>query len=521
MGLEIERKFLVDADPGAWPPSVRASRAWLLRQGYVTPPGSDPEVRVRHARPVDPRTAPHGDGDAGDAGEDEGETRQLTTKAATAAAPDGAVTRVEVEVDVDEAAFDELWGLTAGRRVEKVRIEFRTDDAAGRGTVFTVDHFRGDLRGLILAEVEFEDAAAARAFRPPAFLLTEVTDDRRYRNAELATLAAPPADPAAPPGDAAPPAPDGPTRFSAPHAGQGDSMGFQIGTDETLGDGLRRSAGDQLDGAVRALEERFEADPAKAIHDARKRIKKTRALLRLARPAVGRKVARRDNATLRTAAATLSAARDADVLVQTVDDLAERYVGRLPSATFEAVRHEFSGSGAPRPAPSVAEALDGIREVRAHVDTWPLDAAGRDELLAGEGIAYAAGRAQLPGPGDAPSAEELHEWRKRVKDLWYHGLLLRNAWAPVVESQAEEAHHLSEILGDDHDLFVLHERLVAGPVADPTADVDGLLELIDRRRAELLGEALVLGRRVYAESPKAHAKRLRRLVDVWQEDAAA
>ena len=487
MALEIERKFLVDPDPRAWPPSVRATRAWVLRQGYVTPPGSDPEVRVRHARPVDPGAAAAGDDDApatADAGTTDpaatGDgTRQLTTKASTAGPDDGAVTRVEVEVDVDADAFDELWGLTAGRRIEKVRVEFELPAAPDDPpVVLTVDHFRGALRGLVLAEIEFGDAGASAAFDPPAFLRAEVTADRRYRNAALAGLPAPPAEE----GEGAPaPAPDPRQDADAPAstgppddadararaasgltpaaAGQGDPMAYRIAADETLGDGLRHSARDQLDGAVRALEERFVDEPAKAIHDARKRIKKTRALLRLARPAMGRKAVRRENDALRAAAATLSAARDADVLVETVDDLAERYVGRLPSATFEAVRASFSGGDGSRPTPSVDEALAGLREVRARVDDWPLGDADRDDVLAGEGKAYAAGRAQLPEAGDAPDVEELHEWRKRVKDLWYHGLLLRNAWAPVVETQAEEAHRLSEILGDDHDLFVLHERL--------------------------------------------------------------
>jgi CHAD domain-containing protein len=298
-------------------------------------------------------------------------------------------------------------------------------------------------------------------------------------------------------------------------------MAFKIAPDESLGEGLRRSARDQLAGAVDALERKVETDPGKAIHDARKRTKKTRALLRLAKPAVGRKIARRENAALRAAAATLSAARDADVMVQTVDALADRYSGRLPSATFEGVRASLAPSATAGAAPAVDEALEGIRAVLDRVDDWPLADASQEDVLAGEGVAYAAGRAQLPRRKDAPTADELHEWRKRVKDLWYHGLLLQNAWAPVLQAQAEEAHLLSEILGDDHDLSVLRDRLIDAPIDDPTADVDGLIELIDHRREELLDEALDLGRRVYAETPKAHAKRLRRLVGVWQESVAA
>ncbi|MEV4420247.1 CHAD domain-containing protein [Patulibacter sp. NPDC049589] len=520
MGIEIERKFLVDADPAEQGPSVTAVRAWAIRQGYVTPAGSDPEVRVRHARLVAVRTGEPADGAV---------VRQLTTKASSGDGQ-GAVTRVEVEVAIDEEEFRELWDVTAGRRVEKLRTEYALDDAAGRRIAFTVDRFHGVLGGLELAEIEFEDGDAARAFVAPAFLGAEVSDDPRYRNAELAGAIAPPSGPppvhddgqaaaAAAAAPAEPPAGDA-AGFAPPGTGQQEGMAYRIAPDEPLGEGLRRSARDQLEGAVDALEHRYATDPGKAIHDARKRIKKTRALLRLARPAVGREVARRENAALRAAAATLSAARDADVLVQTVDDLATRYAGHLPSTTFEIVRHELGDPGEERATPPVADALDGLRAVLGRVDSWPLAGATDADVLAGEGVAYAAGHGDLPKPGTRPTAEELHDWRKRVKDLWYHQLLLRSAWPAVLEAQAEEAHHLSEVLGDDHDLSVLRDRLTGAPLDDPAADVDGLLELIDRRRGELLDEAVGLGRRVYAEKPAAHAKRLRRYVRAWQASAA-
>lgn len=301
-------------------------------------------------------------------------------------------------------------------------------------------------------------------------------------------------------------------------------MAYEIATDEPLGEGLRRTAREQLEGATASLEQGLAKDPAKAVHDARKRLKRTRALLRLTKPVLGRKLARSQNALLRDAAASLAAARDAEVMAQTTDVLAERYVGQVPAATFDAVRRSIApaaADGGAAPAPPTGAALAGIRQVLDGLDAWPLADASADDLLAGASVAYASGRAQLPGPDDRPTADELHEWRKRVKDLWYHGQLLTNAWPAVMAAQAEEAHLLSEVLGNDHDLHVLRERVAAGPIDDPSADVDGFLALIDRRRAELLGDALALGARVYAESPRAHARRLAAYVEAWQGTAAA
>lgn len=53
-----------------------------------------------------------------------------------------------------------------------------------------VDVFDGPLAGLVLAEAEFETAAACRAFAPPEFLGHEVTHDRRFTGGALAATEA-------------------------------------------------------------------------------------------------------------------------------------------------------------------------------------------------------------------------------------------------------------------------------------------------------------------------------------------
>src|SRR5205085_6461592 len=64
-----------------------------------------------------------------------------------------------------------------------------------------------------------------------------------------------------------------------------------------------------------------------AVHAARRRGKKARALLRLARAAMGERTYRRANGTLRDAARPLSELRDAVVLVHALDALLARQSG--------------------------------------------------------------------------------------------------------------------------------------------------------------------------------------------------
>ena len=91
-----------------------------------------------------------------------------------------------------------------------------------------------------------------------------------------------------------------------------------------------------------------------------------------------------------------------------------------------------------------------------------------------------------------------------MKDLWYQERLLVDSWPGVMKAQAKEAKKLSKLLGEDHDLAVLFDN-----VDDPQ-----LHALIDQRRAELLSAARALGRRIYAERPKAFARRMRRYLDL-------
>jgi len=148
--VEIERKFLVATPPG----DLDRHPSSAIEQGYLAIEPGGVEVRVRRR-----------DGNA-----------VLTAKAGTGR------TRAEEEVAIDPDAFERLWPLTAGRRVEKVR---HLIPAEG-GLTIELDVYSGDLTGLVVAEVEFPDEASADAFAPPAWLGADVTDDERYKNHRLA-----------------------------------------------------------------------------------------------------------------------------------------------------------------------------------------------------------------------------------------------------------------------------------------------------------------------------------------------
>ncbi|MGH2942160.1 MAG: CYTH domain-containing protein [Solirubrobacteraceae bacterium] len=147
-GIEIERKFLLSG----LPQTMRYARREPIRQGYLALDG-ETEVRVR----ISPKGA------------------VLTIKSGH-----GEV-RTEVELTLAGGQGDALWELTEGRRIQKTRRRVRVGDA-----VVEVDEYAGALDGLVVAEVEFADEDASRAFEPPSWFVREVTGDRRYSNRNLA-----------------------------------------------------------------------------------------------------------------------------------------------------------------------------------------------------------------------------------------------------------------------------------------------------------------------------------------------
>jgi CHAD domain-containing protein len=291
-------------------------------------------------------------------------------------------------------------------------------------------------------------------------------------------------------------------------------MAYRFETDETVHEAFARCAVEQLDDAIRELSDRISEDPVDAVHAARKAVKKERSLLRLMRAAMPAKQRRRENRTLRDAARGLSGARDAEAMIETLDQLSERYVGQLPQSTFDRIRETLVGARDEQRKALVASAL-GVRAVgelgavRVRVEDWTVTGGGWGAIEGGLLRSYRDGRRAYARARSDRGVEEWHEWRKRVKDLWYEQRLLTVVCGPVVKGQAKDAHLLADLLGDDHDLAVLHRALAGGTVHAP-ADIDAVVRLIDYRRAELQDEALWIGARVYAEKPKAFARRMRR-----------
>lgn len=151
---EIERKFTVSQLPEQLLDNAQSSE---IKQGYLILEG-ERELRIRKRDNEFSMTLKQGSG----------------------------LERSEQEHSISAELFAMLWPLTTGKRVEKIR--YLVDE---NGHTLEIDIFSGALTSLIVLEVEFSSVEASRQFKIPDFVLKEVTADKTYKNAALATCGLP------------------------------------------------------------------------------------------------------------------------------------------------------------------------------------------------------------------------------------------------------------------------------------------------------------------------------------------
>lgn len=287
-------------------------------------------------------------------------------------------------------------------------------------------------------------------------------------------------------------------------------MSFRLKRDESVRRGLKRIVRKQLRRAHRCLQQSSED----RVHEARKSVKKVRAVVRLLEMADAKAI-RRDARRLRAAGRILSRRRDADVVLDTLDRVRRHFPKRLPEHTAMRIRRELirrreEVAREVRNKRGVARAARTLQTVRQSVRKWDLpqmDPLELADLLKGS---YRAGRKAMLTVRKTTRAPDVHRWRKRVKTLWYQ-LRLLGAQAPAFRTVLQRLDRLETVLGQHHDLVVLQSILATDPAR---RRIPGALEQLEplsqRLQAGLRRRALDQGRRLLGRKPKAFARALRR-----------
>ena len=290
-------------------------------------------------------------------------------------------------------------------------------------------------------------------------------------------------------------------------------MAFELKPAKPLPAEIHRLMSEQIQRIDRHL--RSSDTAGKRIHDARKRIKECRALLRLLRPALGAQFAI-ENVWYGSVARDLAHARDAEALIESAESLrkratdpsARRRLGRVRRALRERANHNGAAEG------HIANLLAQMPYAEARLVEWP-EFEDRFATI-GDGIerTFRAGRRALGVAVRDYSPDHFHQFRKRVKDHWYQAQLLRRIWPDVMQPYTDVVADLAETLGNHHDLIVLRQTLTETP-ADYGDDValQAAFGAIEEWRNELEKKALTLAGPIYSEKPSQWRRRIR---GYWQ-----
>ena len=155
-------------------------------------------------------------------------------------------------------------------------------------------------------------------------------------------------------------------------------MSYQFKAQESIPVGVKRIAREQIAQSVKQLKAAADNSKEEAVHESRKRLKEIRALLRLVQKPLGKKTYRRENECFRDAGRQLSDVRDAQVLIKTLDKLAEHFPDSESDA-FTTIRGELKDhyssvyQQAIEQGNNVSVVTNSLKVAKKRINSWSIE----------------------------------------------------------------------------------------------------------------------------------------------------
>jgi hypothetical protein len=292
-------------------------------------------------------------------------------------------------------------------------------------------------------------------------------------------------------------------------------VGFRFKRGRSISSEVTRIVDKQLALAVEEL--RAVGDPRsdKAIHEARRHVKKVRAVIRLVQPALGDSYYGA-NTRMRIVSRMLAPIADGEAVVDTMARLKQRYGTQLSRRTLVSIRTALversnridRKAQLDRVLPRAASIL---RRQRRRLEAWTMNTHGFRAIAPGLESSMRRARRAMRRAIAEPTAERYHVWRQRVKDLWLQVRLVERQGCRGLAVDRRRLEVLDGYLGEHHNVMLLEQVLTTEAIVsrEQTARCLHILRLY---QVELRHRANALGARIFAEKPRRFVRRVRR---VW------
>jgi len=292
-------------------------------------------------------------------------------------------------------------------------------------------------------------------------------------------------------------------------------VGFRLKSGESVSNEVRRIVLRQLDLAASELVSVGDPESDEAVHDARRRVKKIRAIIRLIRPVLDKPF--RSDPDLRRVSKMLAPVADGKGVIDTLNELLHRYRKHLPRKTAAAIRSDLIAreKQIDRKAAQdgvLQEAKKTLRLERDRVKRWKLSEDGFRAIAPGLKESVRRARDGMVTAWLHPTAGNHHTWRRHVKNHWFHVRLLQGRCNGGLQPYQHQLEALDGVLGEYHNLVLLHEVLVSDSTLS-RREVARCLRIVERYQRALRRNAQVLGMRIYDEKPRRFVRRVKRLWD--------
>jgi CHAD domain-containing protein len=256
---------------------------------------------------------------------------------------------------------------------------------------------------------------------------------------------------------------------------------------------------------ARSCTRRAAEEPEESVHEFRKSVRRARALVSLVRPSLGKGAALGIAAELRRAFAETGPLRDADILLATLRSVPVEDPHR--AAVEETLERErlldgASAAAALNTGSRILQPLPGALRV-----TLPRDFA-MDDLARGIARGYRRSQDALQRAAETRLLIDLHEWRKRVKELRYEIELLASSGSSESRDREKKLSALAEDLGRVTDLVVLLAALGGREKAGTIPRADALVEAIRADIGTSSQDLIARGEELFAEAPTSFARQV-------------
>lgn len=250
------------------------------------------------------------------------------------------------------------------------------------------------------------------------------------------------------------------------------------------------------------------------IHEVRTNIKKIRGLLRLLRHEIGNDNFREMNNYYRELAMEVAPLRDDTSQIELLQEIKSKLHNPAVTKALDKIiaqhrrnrKNAFENFKQSGHAENIKQMILSLQQMM-----HSLNFAGDPEsfILKSLQHIYKRARGAFETTELLNNDEIYHYWRKQVKYLTYHLMLLNKAWPNSIRAYISDLSLLGSTLGKLHDLNLFHEAIKNKSILIPEKQSrERLMRYLYNRRLGLRRRVQALGEQCFAESSEAFALRI-------------